>query len=194
MLARIASLLILSGVVAACSLTRAADLDKAEDGVCPTGQKACVKVGTANEKACVLLTDPATGCAVAGNCSPCAFEHGAARCGQNGTCELGGCEAGYVNCKRDGRGCETDTAHDPQNCGECGNVCPSKNGTPGCPDATCTLKCFEGFADCNNPSPGVPDADGCETKVDTDQHCGDCTTVCSGGTRCDATARPPKCI
>jgi len=71
-----------------------------------------------------------------------------------------------------------DLATDILNCGMCGHVCPSNNGTPACVDGFCVLACSPGFSNCNsNP------ADGCEyndTGFGTDPaNCGGCGVTCT---------------
>jgi hypothetical protein len=65
---------------------------------------------------------------------------------------------------------------DPNNCGACGTVCTSMNGTPACVAGSCTVSsCNAGFGDCD----GNP-ANGCEVNLNTDvQHCGTCATNCT---------------
>ncbi len=72
-----------------------------------------------------------------------------------------------------------DLASDPMNCGLCGFVCSTGNGTVAtyqCVGRQCgVLTCAMGFADCNQLY-----ADGCEVDVRiTPQHCGACGAACS---------------
>jgi len=99
--------------------------------------------------------------------------------------------------------CETNLLTDDNNCGACGNACPSSFTYPGlnlvgrCIDGKCSLTCPVGFLDCN----GLVD-DGCESSAYTDpDNCGACGTVCptlSNGTRvctngtCAEDCLPPK--
>lgn len=65
---------------------------------------------------------------------------------------------------------------DPDHCGTCGTVCTATtaNTAPSCVAGSCATQCVAGFGDCN----GVA-LDGCETALDTVDHCGGCGTVCS---------------
>ncbi len=61
------------------------------------------------------------------------------------------------------------------NCGVCGNICNTQNGTPGCVGGNCVVAgCNTGYADCDaNP------ANGCETATTSDiNNCGGCGIVC----------------
>lgn len=93
----------------------------------------------------------------------------------HGVCSL--CPAGRLDCNGLGEdGCETKSSSDPQNCGQCGLVCPAvRNGVAGCINQNCTIgRCQQGFEDCN----GNP-LDGCETDARTDiENCGGCGVTC----------------
>jgi hypothetical protein len=86
------------------------------------------------------------------------------------------CAAGFGNCDANAaNGCEVNTNTDPRNCGACGEVCNSTNGTAMCAAGRCSIACAAGFANCNRD----PD-DGCETNVRTSvANCGECGTTCS---------------
>ncbi|MBI5477254.1 MAG: choice-of-anchor D domain-containing protein [Deltaproteobacteria bacterium] len=65
----------------------------------------------------------------------------------------------------------TDLLTDPSNCGQCGHVCTTANGTPACVAGSCaTASCNTGFGDCDaNPT------NGCETTLASVTYCGACT-------------------
>ena len=136
------------------------DLDKLSDADCGSGYKACPA-----ERTCSRVTDPAKGCANPDTCAPCLLPHATAECGLDGQCRVAACVGDWFECQQtDPRdGCETDLAHDPNNCNECGLRCSTDNGLPGCSMRRCaTGGCNEGFDDCDrNPD------NGCETDLRT---------------------------
>jgi hypothetical protein len=71
-----------------------------------------------------------------------------------------------------------NTTSDPNNCGQCGNVCSQgPNATAGCVNSACTLSCFSGFANCDGNT-----SNGCEIHLSTDVlNCGGCGNVCPPG-------------
>ncbi|MDW8247386.1 MAG: hypothetical protein RMJ84_12520, partial [Sandaracinaceae bacterium] len=70
---------------------------------------------------------------------------------QGGECVISMCARDYWDCNgltRDG--CEANLQTDPNHCGTCGNVCPSRNNaTPTCSFGMCGFSCMSGFADCD---------------------------------------------
>jgi hypothetical protein len=109
-----------------------------------------------------------------------------------GACQIA-CDAGFADCNGNAAdGCETDVFGDENNCGACGTVCSSVNGTPSCAAGACQIPCNPGFDDCNGNT-----ADGCEVNVSSDpNHCGACGTVCSsvnGAPSCAAGACQIAC-
>jgi hypothetical protein len=67
---------------------------------------------------------------------------------------------------------------DANNCGSCGNVCPSAaNAAPSCAARVCELTCSMGFGNCDGAS-----ANGCETDLAaSDSNCQQCGTHCVTG-------------
>jgi hypothetical protein len=130
------------------------ELDGLENERCRPDQKACP-----NEKRCVSLTDPKTGCADPDSCAPCVLSHASAVC-EEGACAVAACVGDYRHCSGATEGCETDLAHDPRNCGACANQCVIPNGYPGCSARQCAVGgCFLGWNDCDGEW-----SNGCETE------------------------------
>jgi len=67
---------------------------------------------------------------------------------------------------------------DANNCGACGFVCSTQNGSaPKCASGVCTLTCTIGYGDCNA---AAATSDGCESDLFHDaQDCGACGNQCS---------------
>ncbi len=82
------------------------------------------------------------------------------------------CASGLTNCS----GSCTNRNTDPNNCGACGTVCPTRaNATPTCAAGTCGFTCNAGFADCDRSA-----ANGCEVNIGSDtSNCGACGSVCT---------------
>jgi hypothetical protein len=143
--------------------------------VCANGacQATCATGSTLCSGACV---DTATNPANCGSCGrACALTNATAGCAA-GACTLASCNAGFGNCDGSAaNGCEVNTNTDARNCGGCGEVCNSTNGTASCLAGQCRIACAAGFADCN----ADPD-DGCETNLRTSvANCGACGQACS---------------
>ncbi len=114
------------------------------------------------------------------------------------SCEGGQCDAtcasGFADCDHDVEtGCETSTRTN-SHCGGCDTACSRPNAVMSCASGRCEfVRCRPGYGDCN----GDLESDGCETRLNSDTHCGgcgnDCTAtsapVCSGG-RCSAVVCP----
>jgi hypothetical protein len=89
------------------------------------------------------------------------------------------CNGGFGNCSKPiapstDDGCETGTLGDIQNCGGCGIICSSVNGTPSCVNGSCTWACTTGFQHCGAGNTG------CETDITTTANCGGCGRACAG--------------
>jgi Cys-rich repeat protein len=175
-------------IVAAC-----ANGDAVDDGA-PTDDDAGVATGT----------DPGTGpdagansttdanscnCAAGQVCDP--NTHACVECLGNGDCPAGKlCDLGTKTCAAgcdathacdNGRSCcngacvatNTVTA-----CSACGLACDTAHSTgASCDGGSCGYAgCAAGYGDCKT---APPNADGCETKIDTPTDCGACGRACS---------------
>jgi hypothetical protein len=113
-----------------------------------------------------------------GNCgNRCLYPFGNGEC-LGGFCSLESCDAGYDDCdNNEANGCEANLNEDENNCGWCGNICPTGGDTYECENGLCVItQCNPGWEDCD----GLP-GNGCETNVangDT-SNCGDCGVVCN---------------
>jgi hypothetical protein len=135
--------------------------------------------------------NPSNGCETSltttSNCSACGTTcsraNATATC-SSGTCAISSCNAGFGNCDLlDSNGCEANLQSTLNNCGSCGTVCSSSNGTPSCALGSCSIVCNANWGNCD----GNAQTNGCESNLLTDpNHCGNCTTVCSGST--------PNCV
>jgi hypothetical protein len=104
------------------------------------------------------------------------------------------CPAHYATCGFSADRCRNNLSNDLNNCGACGNKCPSEIYTPSggididvrhlapaCVNGECTVVCNStDWQDCN----GRVD-DGCETLVKGNpEHCGGCGIKCAEGEPC----------
>jgi hypothetical protein len=120
-----------------------------------------------------VLTDPAN-CGTCGNV--CNYANANAAC-VGGNCQIGSCTGGYANCDANpANGCETNVVSNVNNCGSCGLVCTTPNGSPACTGGACTVgSCNPGYANCDFNA-----GNGCETNVVSNvNNCGSCGLVCS---------------
>jgi alpha-tubulin suppressor-like RCC1 family protein len=154
-------------------------------GVCSAGTiqcvgaaMTCVQTASAHAETCNGLDDNCNGTVDDGAAATCpAIANGVAAC-TSGVCAIGSCNGTFRDCDLvKANGCESQTATDVNNCGGCGNVCPTApNATPFCVAGSCTLACALGKGDCDGST-----ANGCETDVLGDpNNCGTCGIVCPG--------------
>jgi hypothetical protein len=148
-------------------------LDELQDKKCAADHKLCYGK-------CVPKNNPATGCSLS-TCAPCVFPNATASCSPTEACLIASCVGDYLSCKTSA--CDTDVAHDPDNCSACNVVCPPKPHVSkrGCSARACAVRgCDLGFEDCNRDY-----RDGCETSLlDDDMNCGHCGDACPAGQTC----------
>lgn len=127
--------------------------------------------------------DVADGCEVelntltdCGKCdTTCALGGGVDDCSV-GVCKVVGCDVGYAQCDGNpGNGCEAlDTGRD---CGTCHTACApgalDHVASASCATQDCEVTCAGGWGDCD----GTP-GNGCETALDSVQHCAACGIPC----------------
>jgi hypothetical protein len=158
-------------------------------GECDSKAQACTNPLAADGTACA--NHGSDQCMIDGHCQAgqcyevprdCSMPHAVTRCDfYTGDCLLLVCNTGWRDCNGDqSDGCEIHTMSDVNNCGACGNVCPSNHGTPTCGNGTCGIACDEGFANCDNSR-----TTGCQTNLMTSKnHCGACSVQCGTGQTC----------
>ena len=134
------------------------------------------------------LASDANNCSSCGNACPSALN--ASPACTAGNCGFT-CNTGYSNC--DGgaeNGCEVNLTNSTDNCGGCGNLCPSPfNATGYCSGGMCQLACTSPWANCDlNP------VNGCEADLSTSvDHCGSCLTLCPTGANASRTCLAGVC-
>jgi hypothetical protein len=138
---------------------------------CPGGLDRC-------SGSCVDTTSDPAHC---GGCNTtCTAANAITNC-QSSACVIESCENGYADC--DGsytNGCEI-LLGTTANCGGCGDACVFDNAQASCEAGACVIdRCDTGYGDCNANT-----ADGCESPLNTDAHCGSCTTSCGDDERCE---------
>jgi len=80
-----------------------------------------------------------------------------------------GCDPGLTTCL----GLCTNLATDPQNCGQCGRICPEGLS---CSSGTCVHVCTSGQTQCGNS---------CVDVTHDAAHCGGCNRTCASNERCE---------
>ena len=124
-----------------------------------------------------------------GSCNTtCARAHATATC-SGGNCRIASCQSLWGNCDaNDANGCET-SLQTLTNCGSCGTGCSRTNATASCTGGSCHIdSCDPGWGDCDGS-----DGNGCETRLNTLQHCGACNTPCSRA-NASATCSTGSCL
>jgi hypothetical protein len=134
--------------------------------------------------------DPSDGCEAQLTANPKHCGACGAACGNNTQCVTGNCkcDSGWADCNGDlgalgGDGCE-QSLNAVTSCGSCTTSCSAETlpmvQASGCINLTCGgLVCVPGHGNCN----GIAQ-DGCEQRLNTNSHCGQCGTKCLGNTVC----------
>ncbi len=153
-----------------------------ESGVCvsqPTcnGGPVCTGADTCCRSGCTDTRTNPQNCGVCEDICATGDTCQGGRCTAPASCHGGPVCTGALQCCK--TGC-TNIDTDPENCGDCGNVCP--------PDYTCVAATCKASASCRGgpPCTGALQccASGC-TNVDTDPYnCGYCGNVCEDGASC----------
>ncbi|MBX3199776.1 MAG: hypothetical protein KF894_16695 [Labilithrix sp.] len=141
---------------------------------CPPPFVTCPKLGGAPAYKCEtnLLTDDSN-CGACGNACPTTSTYPGlnivGRC-IDGKCALT-CPVGFQDCNGlVDDGCESNSYTDLENCGACGNVCPTlSNGTRACTGGVCAEECLP---------PKVWCGTACVNPQSTLAHCGACFNAC----------------
>ncbi|HWA71689.1 MAG TPA: hypothetical protein VG937_05135 [Polyangiaceae bacterium] len=123
-------------------------------------------------------TNPKTDPLHCGECGHrCTLAHALSACSA-GSCTVSECVGPFADC--DGlaeNGCETNLSNDPEQCGQCGKVCVALGGAPLCADGACSIRCDDGYGDCDENA-----ANGCEALLGKDvKNCGKCGVSCEAG-------------
>lgn len=109
---------------------------------------------------------------------------------------IDGCVAEPERCNGQDDDCDgrvdegLDLAVDPENCGACGEACPTPPfAAPLCRSGLCAFECQPGRGDCDGLA-----ANGCEQRLDGPSHCGACGAACPvDAPLCGSTAAGVQC-
>lgn len=110
---------------------------------------------------------------------------------EDGVCGAATCGTRYKDCNGDPRdGCETDTYRNTDNCGTCGNKCPSgTHAAAACGLGQCKLACQAGYLNCDGQTDN-----GCEVNGSADiNNCGTCGNKCLPSGAANATCAAGSC-
>lgn len=135
---------------------------------CPQGTGDC----DANANDCETdLTSSLSDCGFCGNA--CTVANGTPSC-TSSSCEIASCDAGFADCDGElATGCEIALATSTASCGSCGVACTNEHGSTTCSGGTCAPTCSSGWGSCD-----ADPTNGCETSLNTLNHCGGCGNVC----------------
>lgn len=140
--------------------------------------------------------EPRTGCETpldsptdCGACTQeCTVSHGIPSCFAQ-TCTVETCAPGFGDCNgmaEDGCEARLDSI---TNCGRCDTPCAPLNAIPGCAGGTCRyVTCESGFGDCDSDT-----TTGCETPLNTTNHCGGCMRACPTLDHAEAACMAGQC-
>jgi hypothetical protein len=155
---------------------------------CPSGQEGCpsfccsdptTPVSCARTsypcQLCTSLQDP-DNCGACGNVCPQGYQ-----CNGGVCCAAGetGCHNCNVSCVSPPCSCAEYCANvedDTNNCGACGNVCPSAKGSAACSQGSCSIACNPGFTPCDSGGVTI-----CVDPSSDANNCGGCGVVCPMG-------------
>ncbi|MDP3275961.1 MAG: hypothetical protein Q8Q09_12245 [Deltaproteobacteria bacterium] len=151
------------------SNTAVADVVRPSDGGCGGGRILCAG-------ACVDVGSDIAHCGACGRaCRP--------NPNSRAVCEAGSCTqlclTGFADCDALAtNGCEVNLGSNSAHCGRCGQACVFANSAPVCSGGACAAgTCLAGFGNCDGNA-----ANGCETAINSSDHCGGCGVRCAGAT------------
>jgi hypothetical protein len=152
--------------------------DAGPDLAAPDGANICLPPMAACLNACVDFDTNTNNCGACGQ--GCSSNKGIPIC-TTSRCSMSICAAGYLDCSVDENvsrdGCETHSAEDVNNCGQCGRTCPNDwaHSTAQCLAGSCEQQCTAPWDNCDGDG-----TNGCEANLDTDEsNCGHCKNECS---------------
>ncbi len=157
------------------NITRDCTNGSCEGGVCNSGYADCNATKQVDGCEINTNTDP-DNCGGCGNsCSSSNLTRSCAAGVCNGTCY-----SAYLDCNNNKLtdGCEVSKNIDVDNCGSCGNSCPTvSNATRTCVSGTCGFTCNTGYLTCGSGCCSV-------TAIAGSQHATTCALTSAGGVKC----------